>query len=455
MFKNTQISRSYKDLIFEVLIGLFPLSFIIGNTAINLNIILLIIASLFFYRLNFFNLKFFLVDKFILSFFLLIILTGFYNDFYMYINLNDLSLWKGVFATSLKSFFFLRYLVIYFILRFLLEKNIVNLKIFFFSCSFFSIFVCFDIFYQFRYGIDLFGYENIGRKFSGPFDDELIAGGYIQRFFLFSFFSLILIDSKKFNLISKFVLIIFLLIFNFGIIISGNRMPFLLFLLCILLFSIFQKNIRKHLLLLIVIVLISSLTAYKFNNHINKNFGNFKLQVTQLYKAFVLKNDFKNQVETSERVYDASPHAREFKSFYHTWLMNKYFGGGIKNFRYYCHLRANIDKKAELICNMHPHNYYLEILTETGIVGGILFVTFFFLVIFLIASKTKYNINYFNNNIISPFFILFLVEIFPFKSTGSFFTTGNATYFFLITGLLVGLIRSDNFIDMARKSDKL
>ena len=47
-------------------------------------------------------------------------------------------------------------------------------------------------------------------------------------------------------------------------------------------------------------------------------------------------------------------------------LINKYFGGGIKNFRYYC-CRPSLDKNSKFICNMHPHNYYLEILTETGI----------------------------------------------------------------------------------------
>ena len=38
---------------------------------------------------------------------------------------------------------------------------------------------------------------------------------------------------------------------------------------------------------------------------------------------------------------------------------------------------------------------------------------------------------------------LFLVEIFPIKSTGSFFTTGNSTYLFLIMGILLGLVRRE------------
>ena len=63
------------------------------------------------------------------------------------------------------------------------------------------------------------------------------------------------------------------------------------------------------------------------------------------------------------------PYFKEFSSFYETWKLNKFIGGGIKTFRYYCHLRENIDKNSDFICNMHPHNYYLEILTETGLVG--------------------------------------------------------------------------------------
>ena len=91
---------------------------------------------------------------------------------------------------------------------------------------------------------------------------------------------------------------------------------------------------------------------------------------------------------------------------------------------------------------MHPHNYYLEILTETGLIGFIL-IFFIFTITLYITFIKKYFLNtrLKDNNIMIPFIFLFIVEIFPLKSTGSFFTTGNATYLFLIFGILIGISR--------------
>ena len=85
---------------------------------------------------------------------------------------------------------------------------------------------------------------------------------------------------------------------------------------------------------------------------------------------------------------DKTPqYLKEFSTFYDTWLMNKYIGGGIKNFRFYCHERKNIDKDNKFICNMHPHNYYLEILTETGLVGFVSVLVMFISVLYLTFIK--------------------------------------------------------------------
>ena len=101
---------------------------------------------------------------------------------------------------------------------------------------------------------------------------------------------------------------------------------------------------------------------------------------------------------------------------------------------------------------MHPHNYYLEILTETGLLGFFTVLSIFAIILYNSFFKKYILKNEFkNNNIIVPFIFLFIIEIFPIKSTGSFFTTGNASYLFLILAILVALSQKDNLIDKKNK----
>ena len=50
----------------------------------------------------------------------------------------------------------------------------------------------------------------------------------------------------------------------------------------------------------------------------------------------------------------------------------------------------------------------------------------------------------FDKNLIYPFSLLLFAEIFPFKTSGSFFTTGNATFIFLIIAIIVSLSKKHN-----------
>ena len=179
--------------------------------------------------------------------------------------------------------------------------------------------------------------------------------------------------------------------------------------------------------------------VFNFNKLVRDNFLSFYGQTSKMVSIIMNK-------DLGKKAYPQ--YLREFSTFYDTWLINKYIGGGIKNFRYYCHKRANIEESKEFICNMHPHNYYLEILTETGLVGFVLILLVFAITLYITFFKKYFtNSNLVQNNYIVPFIFLFIVEIFPIKSTGSFFTTGNATYLFLILGILIGLTRKENLIE--------
>ena len=429
--------KPLKNSYFNLLLSLMPLSFIAGNMIININTILIILSTIILFRGDIFKTKFFLIDKIIFIFFGFVIFTAFFNDIFY---LNKLS-WGTAYATTLRSFLFLKYLLLYISIKFLIEKDYINFKLFFISCSLASLFVCFDIIYQFSFGKDIFGYKAIPgfRKLGGPFGDELIAGGYIQRFSIFSFFLIPLFYKNFSPKILKFLVPILLIIILFGLILSGNRMPLLLFILLVSLIVIFNKQTRKYFISFASILLIIFSLAFTFNQKVKNNFNSFYGQISNMAKILINK-DFDN---------NSSQYLKEFASFYDTWLLNKYIGGGIKSFRYYCHVRPNIDKNSKFVCNMHPHNYYLEILTETGLIGFFIISIIFILILYKTFYKKYFDSNssLTYNNISIPFIFLFFVEIFPLKSTGSFFTTGNATYIFLIMAILVGFAYKEKFIE--------
>ena len=74
-------NNNYKVVIINSILFFLPISFILGNLIINLNIILLIILSFSFFGLKIFERKFSLVDKLVILLFFYIISNGIFNNF--------------------------------------------------------------------------------------------------------------------------------------------------------------------------------------------------------------------------------------------------------------------------------------------------------------------------------------------------------------------------------------
>ena len=106
--------------------------------------------------------------------------------------------------------------------------------------------------------------SQIKSKLSGPFGDELIAGSYLQRFCLFLFFLALFYKNyfTKINLNFLF-LMTFILLF-FSIVIAGNRMSVVLFMLLFIFLFLLEKNLRKFLIILIPFIFILYFAFYNF-----------------------------------------------------------------------------------------------------------------------------------------------------------------------------------------------
>ena len=96
-----------------------------------------------------------------------------------------------------------------------------------------------------------------------------------------------------------------------------------------------------------------------------------------------------------------------------------------------------MDKKYEKIktkyvenrCSTHPHNIYLEILSETGFLGVfILFMINIYIILFLVKNFIKRN---FLKQEILILFCNFFILFWPLQTTGAFFSTWNGIFYWI------------------------
>jgi O-antigen ligase len=185
------------------------------------------------------------------------------------------------------------------------------------------------------------------------------------------------------------------------------------------------------------------------------------LNITKLFKDKKVNGESvaKNEKDIGEKKPDKmsllrnSSHNRIFWTAILIWKEWPLTGLGFKSYRLKCvELLAKdvINKNSKhqkITCSNHAHNYYLEILTESGILGLSCFLILFIILIkksLIFLKKTLNNNNQSDFFVIALIIILFL-EIWPIQSTGSFFTSWGATFFWLNIGLLIPNVNRKSF----------
>ena len=309
-------------------------------------------------------------------------------------------------------------------------NNILELKFFFIAASLCCLFISLDVILQFVTGKDIFGYESFSRRYPGPFGDEAISGSYLQRFSLFILFLIPVFFPKLRNKVFLTLTFLTFILFFCATLFSGNKFPFVMLVLSSLILLLILIKSKKLILFFVLFIALIFLIFYKNNTEVRNNFTNFysKISQVQTYSMNVI-NNFKYGTE----IIVPNVWLKEMHNGILAFNSKKIFGGGIKSFKISC------IKVAKYSCAPHPHNYHIEILVSVGLIGYLILLIIF-LKYFYNVLKKKYFISKKKESLVLLIFsTLFFIEYFPLRTTGSFFSTGNATYFFIIMSIAISL----------------
>ena len=398
MFEKKYLKDNYP----LILIGLYPLALILGTFISELITFIIIIIFLWkSYCLK--NWKW--TQE--LTFYLLITI-------YLYLIINSI-LSNFPLESTRRAIFFIRFVLLVFAINFFLKDNKSNKKIIFKLWFYTLALTIIDLYFETFFGINTFGYKS-------PWPDRLsgfMFGELKIAHLLIGFTLPALIYCHEENK-NKMLFLIFCGLFLTITLLTGERANGIRCIFIIILFFFFErKNILKYKIFLFLFLIISLILVIQKPN-LNQRY-------IKEIKALSSENkSLKSLVENS----NYGPH---YKTAIEIYKNHTFFGSGIRTFRFEC-LKKDYDTTGSISairCSTHPHNLYLELLSEIGIFGFIFFFTFFFYLIFR-GIKT-YIIN--KDLTLLSLLLFFFSMLLPIPA-GSFFVSFGATIFWINIGVI-------------------
>ncbi len=288
------------------------------------------------------------------------------------------------------------------------------------------IFVSLDTILQYFTGTDIFGYKistSHGVRLSGPFGDEYVVGAFLSKLF---FLSILFLDSKKFRYYNICLILMILII----IILSNERSASLMFLVASFFYFIFnnffsiKEKIIKLLLFFSIIISLFSFNPQLKDHFIDRTFE--QIGITQTNKN--MHNNF----------WDSQWGAHYLTSI-EIFKDYPFLGSGADTFRYICSKKeySNINSaESKVRCNTHPHNIFIEILSELGIIGFLIFISFLSYILIKLLKNFYYFRKQSNEELI--YILSFIILFNPIQTTGSFFSTWNGIFYWILLGFIFG-----------------
>jgi O-antigen ligase len=404
-FKN-QVNLIY---IQKYLIFFLPISLVIGSAAININVILIDTLFLIFFFLKKIHLAK-IVKKVLILIFLFLLMNNLFSlD-------NQLSL-RG-------SLGFIKYVLLFLALVTFFEQNFIHRNIFYKIILYTVLAVSIDTLIQYSFGTSITGsipQDSHGYRLSGPFGTEYVVGAFLSKLLYIGIIAICL-NSKK-NIYS-FLYLIWII----GVIfLTNERSSFYVSILSLFGFMILFRvaAVTKFIVIGAVIslgfILSTSDPGFK-NKYINSTIHEFGLDK----KTHIVNEDKSIEYKS----FLDSRYGAHFLTAYEIFKDHYIIGSGIKTFRKVCEYKKyeNINSQYSFArCNTHPHNFYLEILSETG---AVIFISF---IIFIGSILIRLLQNYIKDKhtVTVASICLCFVLFWPIQTTGSFFSTFNGVFYFI------------------------
>jgi O-antigen ligase len=284
-----------------------------------------------------------------------------------------------------------------------------------------------DGYIQFLFGKNLFGqalYNDY--RVSSFFGSELILGSYMARFFPILFALFIFLDEPKKNKLILFFMTIVFIMAEGLIFISGERLALFFMNLSAVFIILMIKEYKIYRLWTYILSLCLIIVLMSF-------FPNSK-------ERFIDKTIYDFTRNSDDKVYIFSkPHNDMYITGYRIFLDNKFFGVGPRQFRNTCGQdKYNV---SEYSCETHPHNTYIELLSEAGIPAFLLVVGLFILICYLSIKHFVLRLIRDKKGIINDFEVCLLsaviISLWPFSPSGSFFNNWMSIVYYFPVGLLL------------------
>tara|TARA_B110000977_G_scaffold175638_1_gene230530 strand:+ start:10101 stop:11321 length:1221 start_codon:yes stop_codon:yes gene_type:complete len=396
-----------KENFFIILVGLYPAALVAGTAVsemINLILIISFLSNCYIHK-NWSWVK----DRIFL--WLLII--------YFYLVAN--SLFSNYPEQSYeRAIGFIRFPILIFAISFVFKAKKNSEKIIFGMWFAILAFLIFDLYYEVIFGHNLVGYQSPwSDRLSGMMFEELKIAHLLIGFSLPTLFFIFESDknTKKF--------IISIIVFSIILILTGERANTLKGLFVIFLSFLLYKNKFfqiKKVYLFFFIIIFSVLIYTKPNIH-----QRYYLEISNAWKNS--NSSIFNLVKNS----NYGPHYQIAWSIFQNYPI---FGSGVKTFRIECRKKAYSEYNG---CTTHPHQLYLEFLSEIGLVGFLLFVSFF---VYILFRAKKYLLKNQNGAVLCSALYVFALNI-PLLPSGSFFTSFGATIFWINIAIITKSIKND------------